>query len=262
MTTNLVGVQANSQIGGLYILTDLVTFINATASLVLAELPLQSLDSAIILVDAYISNVGGWIPVNPLDPTGLGALFNGFTEQQAADEITEQEFETIYDLNFNVTVTLNVQMIAKLTTGLSLVEAAGSMANQVSLFLSNTINNSPIPLRVPVSGVGTQVVVDDFSLMGGYTTPAIRLAIAADIVSTTKEVDYKGLALQFVQNTYGVDNTWNVESVYAEVNQSIAIIIRKYIDVSYTALDSAVTTIYVMNVSPVTYQIVTGVIIK
>ena len=68
-------------------MTDLVTFINETAIIVTGLIPLQSLDDALILVQAYISDVGGWVPDDPLFPEGDGQPANGFTEQQSAEAI-------------------------------------------------------------------------------------------------------------------------------------------------------------------------------
>src|SRR5678815_3160471 len=127
---------------------DRVTFVNTTAAHILESLPLQSLDTAIVLVNAYISDVLGWVPDVPEDPTGEGMLFNGFTEQQAAEAIIEEQFGAVYDLNFNVTVTLNVQAIAQLASGLTLEQVAGSMANQVSAFITEKVNDSSIPVRI------------------------------------------------------------------------------------------------------------------
>ena len=248
-------------------MTDLPTFANDTALLLLGQLPLQSLDSATILVYSYISDIGGWIPDNPLDPLGNGHLANSFTDQQAADAITVQQFNSVYDINFSVTITLNLQASAKLTEGLTLGDAAASMVNQVADFITTTVNDSTIPLRV--DDTSTQITDSDRSIVGGYsiidgnTTQAIRQIIDSDItaIGTTKDIDYKGLALLYVRNTYGVDDTWNVHSIYTEIDQPISVIIRKYTDTTYAALDSGNTSVYVMNVSPTTYQIVTGVII-
>ncbi len=216
----------------------------------------------------YISDVGGWVPSGP-DPLGDGALANGFTEEQVADVIIADQFGLVYDLNLNVMLTVNVQVIAQITDGLNFTGASGAMLNQISSFITDTINNSSIPVQVlsVVQEAGTAnppQVNNDSSVAGGYTTPTNRHSIAASIsnVSITKEIDYKGLALMFVQNTYGVDDTWNVYAVYTETNQPIAIIINKYTDDTFVTLDNSDTTTYVINVSPVTYQIVSGVIIN
>lgn len=240
-------------------MTDLNTFINDAAVLLLDELPLQSLDSAVTYVFAYISNVGGWIPDDPLDPNGDGHPANSFTQAQVADAITTQEIDAVYDINFTITLDLNVQNSAKLTSGLSLPAAAASLANQVSDFVTNSVNNSIIPLRV--TATSTQITDASRSLLGGYTTQAVRQLIASDIADDDKDVDFKGLALLYVRNTYGVDTTWNVHFVYTELNDPIAISIRKYTNTTYATLDGGDITNYVINVSPTTFQVVTGVIL-
>jgi hypothetical protein len=247
--------------------SDLITFISDVALIILNQLPLQSLDSATVLAYSYLSDTGGWVPDDPLNPNGPGQPFNGETEQEFADAITIQQFDTIYDINFTVTLTLNLQAITKLTDGLSLNDAAASMVNQVSDFITDSINNSPLPLRV--ESTSTQVTDSDRSIVGGYTiedgntTQALRQIIDDDLTDfdTIKDIDYKSLALLYVRNTYGLDHSWNVHSIYTEIDNPITIIIRKYVDQTYAALDTNDLTVYVMNVSPTTYQVVTGVII-
>lgn len=240
-------------------MTDLSTFLHDTAVILIGELPLQSLDSAINYVNQYLSDIGGWVPDDPIHPNGPGHPFNNFTEQQAADAITTNEFNKVYDVEFTVTASVRVQFAEKLTAGLTLGAAAASMQNHVSDFITNAINNSFVPVNV--LSTSTQTTVVGGSLTSGFTTQSVRQLIATEISSPTKDVDYKALALSYVRNTYGVDNTWNVSSLYTETNQPIAISIRKYTNTTYSTLDGGDTTIYLISVSPTTYQIVSGVIV-
>jgi len=242
--------------------TDYITFVNDVAALVLKELPLQSLDNAIALVYAYISDVGGWVPDDQLQPQGDGAPANGFSETQSADAITQEEFNKVYDIDFDVNIVVKVHCVAKLSPGLSLNDAATAMVNQVSDFITDTINNSPIPIEC--DSVGTQTPDSDRSILGGYTDEALRQTIQADLEalpSTQGVVDHKGIALLFVRETYGLDETWNVFSVYNQPDNPIVVLIKKYTDTTYATLDGDVSTFYVINISPVSYQVVAGVII-
>lgn len=241
-------------------MTELVAWINQTAAILLGQVPLQSLDSAVALVEAYISDVGGWLPVIQQQPNGDGAPANGFTEQQSADAITVNEFNAIYDLNFTVDVTLDVQIIDKLSDGLDVSTAAVSMANQLTDFLTARINESSLPIRL--NNVGVQTVISGRSDLGGNTTQAIRQTIAADLAGTDKLVDFKATTLLYARNTYGLDNTWNVRSVYTEPNEPIVVFIKKYTNTTYAALDGTSTRIYVFTISPATYTIVSGVILS
>lgn len=240
---------------------DLITYVQQTAALLIGQLPLQSLNSAVALVYAYISDVGGWLADNPSDPQGPGQPANHFTEQQSANAITAQQIASVYDISFTVSVVLNVQAIAQLTSGLSLSAAAASMASQVSQFIETTINDSNIPLSV--NSVGSQATVSGFSLTGGSTTQTVRQDIASNIANevTDKVVDYKTNALIYVRNTFGVNNTWNVSSVYTEAGDPISVTIQKYTDDTYATLDMASSTVYVMNISPTTYQVISGVVL-
>lgn len=242
-------------------MTDYITFVHDVAEIVLDRLPLQSLDSAISLVYAYISDVGGWVPDDPMDPQGDGAPANGFSEDDSANDITDQQFRSVYDLEFNVTVTLKVQAISKLTEGLTLSDAAASMANQVSDFITDTVNKSRLP--VWVLSTSTQNAISGDSLITGYTTQSVRGNIQTEITNneTTRVVDYKAIALMYVQDIYGVDDTWNVWASYVQPDNPIVVMIKRYLDNTYAALDNSSTTIYVINISPISYQVVAGVII-
>lgn len=241
-------------------MTDYATFITGAAGLLTKELPMQSLDSAVAFVTSYISDVGGWVPVIQQNPNGDGAPANGFTQQQVADAITTQQFGEVYDLNFNLQITLNVQMVTKLGAGLTLNAATTAMTSMLQSFVDNAINNSSLPIRqVSNDSIAS---VSGASELGGLTTAAIRVGIATTLAGVNKIVDYKALALKYARNTYGIDNTWNVKSVYTEVSNPIAVIIAKYTNsTTFTTLDGGTTRIYVFFISPVTYEIVSGAII-
>lgn len=242
-------------------MTDLSTFIDETAVILLTQLPLQSLDSSVNFIYQYISNNGGWVPDDPLHPNGDGHVANDFTEQEVADAITTNEFDAVYSIDFTVTTDIHLHFAEKLTNGLTLAAAAASVQNHVSNFITTAINTSPIPLRVESTSTQTTTIAN--SMVGGYTTQTIRQNIATelDALPGTKDDNYKGLALLYVRNTYGEDDTWNVHSVYTETDAPIAVIIKKYTDNTYATLDVTSIKIYVINVSPTTYQVVTGVIV-
>lgn len=243
-------------------MTDLITFLNETSLLVLDELPLQSLNDSLLLVYAYISDVGGWVPVDPLDPTGNGAPANNFTEQQVADAITEIEYSAIYDIDFEVVVTVKVHGVAKLTPGLTLNSAAASMSAQMETFVIDTINGSPIPIHV--DSVGTQSPDIPRSSLGGYTTPELRQQTETDINGLPMSeavIDHRAIAILYVRSTYGVDDTWSASSVYTQINNPFMIIIQKYTDTTYTVLDISEPRKYIIGVSPTTFRVTSGVII-
>lgn len=238
---------------------DLSTWIDTTAQDLVAELPLQSLDAAVAQAYLYLSDVGGWVPDNNLLPTGPGVPANGFTPQQAADAITADAFASVYDIALDVVVNVRVHGIAKFTSGLSLDTAAASIAAQITEFLTTEINNSPIPVRL--ESTSTQTISTPNSSAGGIIDQSVRQNIQDSITNGNKIVDYKALTVVYLRNTYGLDITWNVFSVYTEVDTPINIIVRKYTDDTYSTLDLGDTRLYVINVSPTTYGVVTGAIL-
>jgi hypothetical protein len=239
--------------------SDRPTWITTTAALVTTELPLQSLSAASDLVVEYLSNVGGWVADNILIPLGPGQPANHFTEQQAADAIVTEQFGTVYDLNFHATATIVCQFATQLGPGLTLEEAAAAMAAEVTNLITNSINNSNIPIRV--NSIDSQNVVTLNSELSGTTDSAHRQLIQADLTGVAKIIDYKEIALQYARTINGIDATWNIKSVYTESNSPIVMTIVKYTDITYVTLDTSSHVAYVYSVSQDTNEVVSGVII-
>jgi len=239
-------------------MTDLTlpAWIDATAAIIITELPLQSRDSATLYTSSYLSNVGGWVPDNILIPQGPGNPANGFTPQQAANAITAEQLAQVYDLNFLVTIQVEVQVASKLVPGLTLNQAAGAVLSQVTQFVTTEINNSDLPMRVDSVNAGTPI--SGGSGLGGATTTGMRVSIQADIISGFKVIDYKANTLNYARRQYNLDTTWNVGSVYTELNQPIAVIIQKYTSTSYSTLDTGTTTFYIFTVSENTQVVLSG----
>jgi hypothetical protein len=240
---------------------DLTTWANTTAGFLTGELPLQSLNSAVELAFAYISDVGGWVPDDPSDPNGPGEPANHATPQTAATAITAQQVDTVYDIAYHVVITTVMRFSSQLGAGLSLDEAAAAMATDVGNFVSGTINNSPIPIRASTTIV-SQTPISDTALLGGSTTEAIRQKIQEIIQEGGKLIDYKQNALVYARATNGLDDTWNVSFVYTQSENPIVVTVVKYTDTTYASLDSGSTAFYVYSMSPTTYQVVSGVTIS
>jgi hypothetical protein len=236
---------------------DLVTWANTTAGLVTAQLPLQSLQSAVDLAFAYITDVGGWVPDDPANANGPGLPANGASEQTGANDITSQQIGDVYDLKFSVSVTLSCQFSQHLGTGLDLNAAAAAMVTDVTNLITNSINDSALPVRV--DSVGTQTPDAGRSLLGGTTTETVRQDIAADVAGVAKVVDYKAIALKYATTVHALDDTWNVKYVYTQTGSPTVVSVQKYTDNTYATLDSHSTTVYLFTISPTTYDIVAGV---
>jgi|ERR1051326_6378955 hypothetical protein len=246
-------------------MTDLTTWIDTVSQLVIDELPLQSVQTATVLTEAYLSNIGGWIPDDIGQPSGEGHPNGSPTEQESADAITVDAFAAVYDLNIQATINVSIQISAKLTPGLTPIETViQNMQNQIAEFITNQINDSELPVRTDSVDVDslTPDVFGDRSSLGGILDQTIRQGIVTDLAGADKVIDYKALALQYVLDTYGLDEKWNVVSLYTEPTQPIVVQIQKYTDTTYATLDGGNTTIYVISISPDTYGVVSGVILN
>lgn len=238
---------------------DFITWINDTATLLTAQLPLQSFQSAVNLAFSYVSNVGGWVADDQQNQNGPGAPANGASEEQAASDIASQQIANVYDLSFTANVTLRVQFGQQLGSGLDLSSASAAMQSDLTSFITTTINNAALPVRV--EAVVSQTADAGRSLIGGETTADVRVSIAADAVGGDKIVDYKAGALKYATTINGLDDTWNIAAVYTQAGNPIVVIIVKYTDNAYETIDTANNTTYVFTVSPTTYQVVSGVIL-
>lgn len=238
---------------------DFISYVNATATQLTAELPLQSLQSALNLSFSYVSNVGGWMPDSQQDPNGPGLPANGASVDQAASDIATQQIENVYDLNFSMNVTIRVQFTEQFGAGLDLGDANAAMQNDLATFVTNSINNSALPIRV--DAILSQTPQADRSMLGGETTQTLRQNIAADATDNIKIVDYKASALRYSTTVNGLDDTWNVQYVYTQPGNPVVVIILKYTDNTYASIDTSNHTTYVYTVSPTTYQIVSGVVL-
>ena len=224
------------------------------SAIIIRQVPLQSMDSAFVLVDAYLSNLpGGWV----LD----------LDEQAAANAITKDQYNAVYDLNVRCGIHLDLQMAAKLTPGLPIGDAMDAIENRIRDFLTDQINNSNLPIKLRTidtieeyAARSTLGVV--FTTNDQTTTQPVRQSIAADLSGASKVFDYKANGLLYARNTYGLDNTWNVDSVYTETNEPMVMQIKKYTSTTYATLDGSNTTVYVLTISPSTYGIVSGIILN
>lgn len=226
-----------------------------TVMVLLGLLPLQDTNSGTTYVTNYLSSVGGWVPDSMLDPTGPGNPANSFTPTQAAEAIASTQFSAIYDLNFQVSLVLNIQGLIKLTPGLSFSTAASSLESTINTMITDQINNSDIPLSV-ASITSTGFTSANSTL--GQTTSSVRQIIATEISSMDKIVDYKATALQFAIDNYMLDNTWNVQSVYTETGTPIVMIITKYTDNTYTTLDGTNDKEYILGIVAGNNQVLFG----
>lgn len=236
---------------------DLLGWKTTTATILVGLIPSQSFESAFVLAETYLSDVGGWNPDNGGDPTGIGQPVNGQLPEAAANSIFDIEHSKVYDVAVIAPIELQFRFTQKLPAGLGEVAVLGAIQDAVENWLkANVLISDRFPVTVDANGVG---VISGNLIGTGETTSAERVAVAARADSDDKITDYKTAALVFARIKHLLDDNWNVMSFYTEPTKPITVIIRRYTSTTYLDLDEAVTQKYVIVVNPDTYEVVSGV---
>lgn len=217
------------------------------------SLPLQTFDDALILVDEYLANVGGWLPNDTNDPTGQGTPVNGDTPAQAVSNIVSSRLERVHRLKATMDVQVELEFISNFATGQSDADIIAQMQPLVEAFVQRQLSTSPLAY----DGVSNLTGTLD---RGGSTDVQERLAIETAIANGQLLRDPRVVALNAARTLYGLDDEWSVDLVYTEPDKPIVVIIRKYTSNALTALDTSATQQYVINVSPDDYSVTGGVI--
>ena len=231
----------------------LVGWRNATTLLVVQNLPLQTAQSASILVSNYLSDVGGWVPDSALDPTGAGVPANGETTDDAATSIIALQYSKIHELRTTVTLVVDLVYHNNITTGqpdetiLALSEE--QIEELIEAQLADTI------LRVASFDNTSATIIN-----GGETTQVNRQEIEVDINSQTKLIDPKSIALQIARSVYALDDTYNVSKFYKETDTELVFVIIKYETNQYAVVDSTAINQYVLTLDPSNYTLFSGLV--
>lgn len=226
---------------------------SSTTTLLVSSLPLQTFDEGLLLVDSYLSSVGGWVPNDTNDPTGDGFPANGASPTQAVADISQSRYDRVHRLRATMNVELNLDFISNFDPGQSDEEIIAQMQPLILAFVREQFEKSPLDFSDLTELQGTLTV-------GGVQTPEQRRDINQSIADGKTKRDPRVAALTAARATYFLEDVWNVFSIYLEPDKPIVAIIRKYTNVTYETLDENETRQYVLTVSPDTYNITGGTI--
>lgn len=223
-----------------------------TAIILLGTLPLQTLDSANVLVEDYLSATGGWVPEDPSDPVGPGEPASGETSPQAAQSIADEQLERVYNIDIAANIKVNFNLVQNLDPGLT--------DNDVIILIEETVNNF-IADQFGCTNMELAEVTDfDTDIQrGGTTTADIRVMANAEVESGNKLIDPVAISLDLARDRFGLDDKWNVVYIYNEPDQDIVAQVEKYTDTTYTLLDNSSGTQHVVTIDAANYQLASGV---
>lgn len=219
------------------------------------ELPYQTLESALVLVDDYVSATGGWIPDDPADPTGPGQPASGETQTEAAATITLEQMERMYTTNVNATINIDLTYVSKLVAGLSEEDVLVNIEEALGNWIEAQIE--PTDTKFITMNSFTGSVTD-----GGLTTTdertAIQTAVDYSIDNDTTLYNPKEIAVKVARETYNLDNTFNLTYIFTEVNNDLIFLVEKYL-ADNSDLDLSDDSTYTISLDPATYVLTSGI---
>lgn len=214
-------------------------------------LPLQDSVSAEALVDTYMIEAGGWVPDNNLDPTGAGNIANEATTDEVIAEIIENEYASIYESKTNLTVSFQFSTLTHLTPGLDEDEVRSAIDG----LLRDSFRDHLVKLGFTV----TNVLLDSsVSEEGGIFTKERRLRLETE----SPELSVSCLGLKRARAYYGLDNLWSVSANYIRPDRAAILILRRYENSTYDAVDSSTSYFYVVKIDPIIKTMISGVKIE
>lgn len=223
-----------------------------TSIILLGTLPLQTIDSALVLVEQYLSSTGGWIPEDSSDPTGPGEPASGESSQEAANTITDSQLGRIYNTQVTANIDVGFNVIQNLDTGLTNEEVLVLIQETIENFIQEQLGFTILSLNSMNSSDGT-------TKQGGKTTDAERIAADTDVKSGNKLIDPVSISLKLARERFDLDDFWNVTYIYNEPDQNIVAIVERYTSTTYTTLDPLTTTQNVVTMDATTYKLASGV---
>lgn len=228
-------------------------WIQSVATGVVETVPLQDLESALVLAEDFLGTQGGWNPDDVGDPTGPGVPVSGISTNDAIVAITLQQRDRIYHVDSAVNLNVEIILNENLTPGLSDDDVVNSLQDRLEDVL-----------RANLSGTNIRFVsVQTFSgdVTNGPTDTAERIDIQNTITGGGQIINAKAIGLIAARGEFNLDNTWNVQYLYAEDGKELFVMVVKYTDALYANEDDTATNRFGMYLDPITYQTSGGVIL-
>ena len=171
-----------------------------TSTLLISKLPSQTYDSSVVLIDNYLSDVGGWVADVGQPATGEGEPVNGATPDTAVADILLDQSTHVYRLSANIALNLKLEYVANLSAGLSDADVIDQMTAGITSFMQNQLSSSPMEF-VSIDAISGPIT------NGAYLDSAQRIAIQSAIANDNYQNDPRAAALVAAQNLYALEST-------------------------------------------------------
>lgn len=223
---------------------------NTTSLGLVEQLPLQDYDAALMKVEAYLANVGGWNPDDSNDPTGPGLPVNGAIPSDAIPTIVEDNYNRIYVSNIDATIGINMSYVNNTQSGMTDTDLLNAIESEVEDFIKSKLVDLPISFVSLDSYIGT--VTNE-----GLTTTTNRIDIDQEVQGQDL-VDPRAIALDEARKRYALSTNWNVYGIYTESSNDLIATIRRYTDVTYATEDNLETNQYIIKLDSTSFTVVSG----
>ena len=218
---------------------------------VVETLPLQDQESAFVLAETYLASTGGWIPDDPLNPTGPGVPASGVTTEEAIQIIFNGNLNRIYSVDAQGVVTFNITFEDILTEGLSDSDVLLAIESKFRTFIESQFESTNMEFVQLDSFTGT--------VLNGPTDQSERLDLQNLLTGGGKLTNPKAIALSAGRARFSLNNTFNVTYLYTESGKDLFVLIDKYTDTTYQTVDTSSTNQFVINLDPVNYTVTSGI---
>lgn len=224
----------------------------SVAAGVVETVPLQTLETALVLADDFLGTQGGWNPDDAGDPTGPGEPVSGISLSDAIVLITLQQRDRIYHVDVAGVLNFRILLNENLSPGL---DEATVIAN-VTDILDNVVQANLLNTNIEFVDIPSFTGV----VTNGPTDAAERQAIQQTILAGGQIIDPKAIGLTVARTEYNLDNTYNVQYLYTEPNKSVFVMVIKYTTDLYETVDSG-NQRFGITLDPVSYRTAGGTVL-
>jgi hypothetical protein len=226
----------------------------SVAAGVVESVPLQDFESALILADDFLATQGGWNPDDPADPTGAGEPVTGLSTAEGIVAVTAQQIDRIYHVAITGVLNFRIDVSKNLTSGLDDTAVLASLVDRIDDVLQSNLRGTNISFVDVPSYTG--------DVTNGPTTATERQSIQNLITAGGQIINAKAIGLNTARAEYNLDNTHNVEYLYAEPGKSLFVMIQKYTTNLYQTLDATALNRYGIYLDPISYRTAGGIILS
>lgn len=230
--------------------TTLAGWKNTVVLNVAQNLPLQTYEKALLLVEDYLSAIGGWTPDEEEDPTGFGQPKNGIAEDAAAQAIIMEQFKRIYACDVSATLNVRLNMDVNLPVGLDQNSVLAALEGVLNDWLTAQLEGAKVTVNA-ISSFTAEIVNDGIV----STSDMVKINAATAV---EKVIDPRAIALKTARERYILDSTWNVSKFYTEAGSDLVFIIEKYRNTTYLERDTSATHYHVIKLNSVKYTLISG----